>query len=60
MWIMIVLSLKIKTRPFLMISLMKKSLNLDYFKLSTKWLTAVCKSRIKFTNLVQIIADQNF
>ena len=30
MWIMIVLSLKIKTRPFLMRSLMKMSLNLDY------------------------------
>ena len=38
-------------------SLMEKSLNLDYVKLSTKWWTAVF---IKFTNLVWMIADQNF
>ena len=36
---------------------MEKSLNLDYVKLSTKWWTAVF---IKFTNLVWMIADQNF
>ena len=35
---------------------MKKSLNLGYVKLNTKWWTAV---RIKFTNLVLMIADQN-
>ena len=51
------LSLKIKTCPFLMMSLMEKSLNSDYVKLSTKWWTAVF---IKFTNLVWMIADQNF
>ena len=38
---------------------MKKSLNLGYVKLNTKWWTAVFKSRIKFTNLVLMIADQN-
>ena len=51
------LSLKIKTCPFLMMSLMEKSLNSDYVKLSTKWWTAVF---IKFTNLVWMITDQNF
>ena len=49
------LSLKIKTRPFLMRSFMEMSLDLDYVKLSTKWWTAVF---IKFTNLVWIC--QNF
>jgi len=38
-------------------SLLEKSLNLDYVKLSTKWWTAVF---IKFTNSVWRIADQNF
>ena len=38
-------------------SLMETSLNLNYVKLSTKWWTAVF---IKFTNLVWMIADQNF
>ena len=36
---------------------MEKSLNLDYVKLSTKWGTAVF---IKFTNLVWMVAGQNF